>query len=382
MSIIVIENITISIVTPICIYAIWRSFRDSFMFKTLVGFYIWGVSLCYFVTVIVLYNILYVFVFAPIALIEFIAIIYYINKKIKIPLDTSIKNMDLLSAGNLDFDFDENIANQRNEVGLLTKSFINTSNKLRDVVSSILQNSETLAGASSELSSTSQGLSQSATEMAANIEEMTSSLEEISVTISSNTISAKETEKIAVKTALLSDEGGKAVLEAVEAIKQIAEKIMLIEDIAYQTNLLALNAAIEAARAGEHGKGFAVVAGEVRKLAEKSQAAAQDIGKLAKSSVAVAAKAGGVLKEILPGIDATAGHVKNIAEASAEQDTTMNDFTNTVGQLNSVAMANSSASEELAATAEALNTQANDLNNMIKFFKLSRRDITPSAKAQ
>jgi methyl-accepting chemotaxis protein len=173
-------------------------------------------------------------------------------------------------------------------------------------------------------------------------------------------------------------DGGAAVSNTVDAMKQIATKISIIDDIAYQTNLLALNAAIEAARAGEHGKGFAVVAAEVRKLAERSQVAAQEIGELAGSSVKMAEHAGSLLSQMVPSINKTSELVQEIAAASGEQASSVNQITNAMGHLNSNTQQNASASEELSATAEEMSAQAGQLQEMMRFFRTSAQDIDDS----
>jgi methyl-accepting chemotaxis protein len=174
---------------------------------------------------------------------------------------------------------------------------------------------------------------------------------------------------MATKASKEATEGGAAVSQTVTAMKQIAAKIGIVDDIAYQTNLLALNAAIEAARAGEHGKGFAVVAAEVRKLAERSQAAAKEIGELASSSVTTAERAGKLLDEIVPSIQKTSELVQEIAAASAEQSESVVQIGGAMGQLSKATQQNASASEELAATSEELSGQAEQLQQSIAFFK-------------
>jgi methyl-accepting chemotaxis protein len=192
----------------------------------------------------------------------------------------------------------------------------------------------------------------------------------MSSNIQQNADNSQQTEKISLKAANDADEGGKAVIEAVSAMKEIATKISIIEEIARQTNLLALNAAIEAARAGEHGKGFAVVAAEVRKLAERSQSAAGEISELSATSVDVAEKAGEMLTKLVPDIQKTSELVQEISASSAEQNSGASQITNAIQQLDSVIQQNASATEEMASTTEELSSQAQQLQETISFFKL------------
>ncbi|SMF96273.1 methyl-accepting chemotaxis protein [Methylomagnum ishizawai] len=241
-----------------------------------------------------------------------------------------------------------------------------------------------LGEAATQVNSTAQNLSQASTEQAASVEETTSSVEEMSATIEQNTDNAKVTDNMATKVAQQAVEGGQAVTATVAAMKKIAGKIGIIDDIAYQTNLLALNAAIEAARAGDHGKGFAVVAAEVRKLAERSQVAAGEISELAGSSVALAEQAGKLLEEIVPNIAKTSELVQEISASSTEQSVGANQINNAMIQLNQVTQQNAAASEELAATSEEMNQQAEQLQRLMNTFKIGefqRPPRTPSATA-
>ena len=207
----------------------------------------------------------------------------------------------------------------------------------------------------------------------------------MTASVTQNTENAKVTDNMASKSAKEAGEGGDAVGKTVDAMKSIADKIGIIDDIAYQTNLLALNAAIEAARAGEHGKGFAVVAAEVRKLAERSQVAAQEIGELAGSSVKMAERAGHLLEEMVPSIQKTSDLVQEIASASQEQSSGVAQINNAMGQLNKATQQNASASEELAATAEELGGQAGQLQQLMEFFSVEQgfgaRSVAHSAPA-
>lgn len=241
---------------------------------------------------------------------------------------------------------------------------------LRDVVSSVLNATENITSGSQTMSSTSEEMSQGANEQAASAEEVSSSIEEMSANIRLNASNATETEKITTQVATEVNAGGEAVRKTVIAMKEIAAKINIVEEIARQTNLLALNAAIEAARAGEHGKGFAVVAAEVRKLAERSQIAAAEISDLSVSSVGVSEEAGKALETIVPGINKTAELVQEIAAASREQDAGAEQIAAAVQQLDSVIQQNASASEEMASTAEELSSQADQMAEMVAIFNI------------
>jgi methyl-accepting chemotaxis protein len=204
-------------------------------------------------------------------------------------------------------------------------------------------------------------------------------MEQMTASISQNMENAKVTDGMAAKSAAEAADGGEAVGQTVDAMRHIADKIGIIDDIAYQTNLLALNAAIEAARAGDHGKGFAVVAAEVRKLAERSQIAAQEIGEMATSSVAQAESAGSLLREMVPSIRKTSDLVQEIAAASQEQSSGVGQINSAVAQLNQATQQNASASEELAATAEELNSQAELLQQTMTFFRLDDKGSSAAA---
>jgi methyl-accepting chemotaxis protein len=246
----------------------------------------------------------------------------------------------------------------------------NTIAKLARVVTEVNGGAQALASASDEVSSTAQSLAQAATEQAAGVEETSASLEQMTASIAQNTENAKVTESMASKAATDAADGGASVNAMVEAMKQIAKKVGIIDDIAAQTNLLALNAAIEAARAGEHGKGFAVVAAEVRKLAERSQVAAQEIGEVASNSVELAEKAGQLLARMVPDSRKTADLVLEISAASSEQSAGVGQINSAVNQLNQTTQQNASSSEQLAATAAEMSSQAEQLQATMSFFKL------------
>ncbi len=270
-----------------------------------------------------------------------------------------------ISRGNLMVDLRERCDNDE-----LMKSLIAMVRQLTSVVSEVKSAADNVAAGSLEMSSGADNLSQGASEQAAAAEEASSSMEEMTANIRHNADNAQQTEKIAVQSAANAKTGGDAVAETVTAMREIAGRISVIEEIARQTNLLALNAAIEAARAGEHGKGFAVVASEVRKLAERSQLAAQEISQLSASSMEVAERAGTMLTRMLPDIQKTAELVQEINASSREQDTGAGQINKAIQQLDQVIQQNASAAEEMASTAEELSSQAEQLQGAVAFFRI------------
>lgn len=258
----------------------------------------------------------------------------------------------------------------KDELGEVTTVFNGLMFKLQDVLGSVKTNSEGLRVASNQVNTAALDLSSGSSEQGANFEETSASLEQISATVTLNAGNANQTETMASMSAEQAKEGGIQVAQTVVAMRAIAEKISIIEAIAYQTNLLALNAAIEAARAGEHGKGFAVVAKEVRKLAGRSEIAAEEIKGLAKSSISVAESAGNLLTEIVPSIGKTAELMKGINASSQEQASGINEISTAMERLNSVTQNNLALSEELSATAEEMTAQVQSLADMMTFFKV------------
>jgi len=294
------------------------------------------------------------------------------------PVTRSMALASAMAEGDMTRDID---IDQKDEVGSLAAALNRMVARLRTVVLDVQEASANVTAGAEELSSTSQTLSQGATQQAAGVEEISSSMEQMASNIRQNAENATETEKIARSVSMDAEEGGKAVAQTVNAMKLIAEKISIIEEIARQTNLLALNAAIEAARAGEHGKGFAVVAAEVRKLAERSGAAAGEISELSSTSVQVAEKAGTMLGKMVPDIQRTAGLIQEISAASHEQDAGAAQINRAIQDLDSVIQQNASVSEETASSAEEMSAQAEQLQQAISFFRLSGNAATRPARA-
>jgi methyl-accepting chemotaxis protein len=250
--------------------------------------------------------------------------------------------------------------------------------RLTQTINEIRQGAAGLSAASAQVSSTSQALSQGTSEQAASVQESTSSLEQVSVSITQNAENSRQTELLAKAGAGEAEGGSRTVKDTAVAMKVIATKISIIEEISYQTNLLALNAAIEAARAGEHGRGFAVVAAEVRKLAERSQSAAKEISGLASSSVSVAERAGQQLEELVPSIRKTADLVQEVAAASSEQASGVGQISKAMSQVDQVTQRNASAAEELASTAEEMASQAEALQHLVSYFRTSGPEPVPA----
>ncbi|NLF42090.1 MAG: HAMP domain-containing protein, partial [Bacteroidales bacterium] len=298
-----------------------------------------------------------------------VALLVVIRMMVAAPLKVMTNTIADLSQGNLEVSFE---SKSNDEIGQMAGSLTSMVEKLKNIIGQVVAGSQNIASASQQMSSTAQQLSQGANQQASAAEEVSSSMEEMSANIQQNTDNSRETETIAAQSYKGVEEGSQTTELAVNSMKEIAQKIGIIGEIARQTNILALNAAVEAARAGEHGKGFAVVASEVRKLAEHSQQAAGEIDRLSKYGVEISVEAGEKLKQIVPEIQKTARLVQEISAASIEQNSGAEQVNTAIQQLNQVTQQNAAASEELATSSEELASQAEQLLDLVSFFKMER----------
>ena len=298
------------------------------------------------------------------------------NDELMQSLSDMIENLNIISQkARLISDGDLSIKlDKRSENDELMQSLSDMVLQLQTIIQGIIDSANNIASASQQLSATSQQVSQGASEQAASTEQVSSSIEEMSANIQQNTGNAQETEKISSSASVKIKEGFKSSEISVSAMKEIAQKINIINDIAFQTNILALNAAVEAARAGEHGRGFAVVAAEVRKLAEKSKIAADQIDELSKNGVEISEKAGKQLADAVPEIGKTAQLIQEIAAASIEQNSGVAQISDAIQLLNQVTQQNAAGSEEMATSAEELSAQAEQLKSLVSFFRIDTKN--------
>jgi len=296
----------------------------------------------------------------------FIFVLVYINNTVTIPIKKGVAFAKAIEEGDLTVSVN---IQQNDEIGDLAASLSNMANKLNEMVSSLTESSNFINKASNEITNKSRELANGANSQASSSQELASSMEEMTANIQQNTDYSKETEKISLNAAKNSEEVGVAAKNSLSSIHSIAEKIGIINDIAFQTNILALNAAVEAARAGEHGKGFAVVAAEVRKLAERSKISAEEIEELSRSSVDATEKAQELVSKVIPEIEKTSKLVQEISAASNEQNSGANQVNSALQSLNQITQQNAALFQSLAEDAANLSNQADVLNDIITFFK-------------
>lgn len=299
---------------------------------------------------------------------------WQISRSITRPIKKGVEFARQIAEGNLETNID---IDQKDEIGELAAMLNKMREKLHQTISSIQTAASHIAEASAQVSNTSQGISQGSTQQASAAEEISASMQQMSASISQNTSNAQRTEQIATDATKGLNAGSRNVIDVTSAIKEIAEKITIIGDIAYQTNILSLNAAVEAARAGEYGKGFAVVADEVKKLAERSQDAATEIDKVSSAGVNLAEESRRLFNTIVPQIEDTLKLVQEITASSLEQNSGAEQVNDAVQQFNEVIQQNAASAEEMATNAEELASQADYLKDMTSYFKTGEKN-TPA----
>ncbi|HPD96450.1 MAG: hypothetical protein H6537_03805 [Bacteroidales bacterium] len=358
------------IALPIGIIAVRYFFNKSIL--NLIGTLI----LISWVILDVLVNLKYIYpkifpayVTTPVIILLGIWVLWKINRKVKSPLESSIDKLQSVSKGDLTIEVNKEYESRNDELGRLTSAIDNLTEKLNEIIQGIKQAAIDLGSSASQLNASATSLSEVTSEQASSLEEISSTMEEVLSSIQQNADNATQTEKIAVSTTKNLENGLSSTNVAFDAMKDIANKINVINDIAFQTNLLALNAAVEAARAGEQGKGFAVVAAEVRRLAERSRQAANEIISVSQQGADISGKAKDIMNHNMTEVIKTSDLIREISAATNEQKSGTEQINNAVQQLNGITQQNASLSEEVAANSEELDARAKSLTDLIQFFK-------------
>ncbi len=347
-----------------------------FYFKNSILFYMGSLMLLSWVMIDVIVNLKHLYpdyvksyVTTPFIIVVGVLILRDIASKIRKPMEGSINAVQRISEGDLSVQIDDEFKKRNDELGRLSVALQNLTRKLNEVIEGITLAAQELDSSAAQLSSSATSLSEVTSEQASSLEEISSSMEEILSSIQQNADNSSQTEKIAVSTSKNLEEGVSSTNIALDSMNEIAQKINIINDIAFQTNLLALNAAVEAARAGEHGKGFAVVAAEVRRLAERSREAANEIITVSFRGAEISGKAKDLMNNNLTEIIRTTDLIREISAASHEQRSGTEQVNTSVQQLNSITQQNAALSEEVAANSEELTARAKSLTDLVAYFK-------------
>jgi methyl-accepting chemotaxis protein len=335
------------------------------------------IILCYTSFAFALTRNYYLFIPAVGSLLLTLSVLSYAIKK---PIQDIESNIKTLTDGDLNVELIEKWKDRKDEFGLIAINLTLMSERLGEVITSINNISKEVAEVSEQMKMSSTSVSQDASEQAASTEEITASMEQMIANIQQNVENAGQAERISINAASGITVGLESTQQSVSSMKEIAAKIGIINDISFQTNILALNAAVEAARAGDYGRGFAVVAAEVRKLAERSKVAAEEIVNLSKNGVNISEKAGTQLSEVAPEVSKTSNLVREISVANQEQHSGANQINNAIMQLNQATQRNAAASEEMATNADELATKSSLLEDSISYFKLNSITVRKKEK--
>ncbi|MDA3892461.1 MAG: methyl-accepting chemotaxis protein [Salinivirgaceae bacterium] len=360
MSIIIVAVIVLN-------YIFRKSFLKTIVLTLAVACALLGIS-SYYIAITGLHIFLYT---APMILAIIIGLLFLIKKQVSDPvMSLNEKIVSHFSKGDLSFDFGTELKSKNNEFGEIARALSLMKVNLTTLISEIQEISNQVSSSSEEQKNSANQLSQGASEQAAAAEELSASVEEITANIHQNSDNIDATSTIYGKVSSEINKVNTATIKNSESVKEIADKITIINDIAFQTNILALNAAVEAARAGEYGKGFAVVASEVRKLAEQSKLSADEINSLAKNNVTLSSNSKIILEKMMPEINKTSDLVNEVVSATVEQRSGVDQISNATGQLNTIAQQNASTAEQLAASAELLSEQSKKLQDLSLGFKI------------